>query len=173
LASSAASVVYKRQALTGAALLYVLVAALVHHLIPTGAAGLSSLTGGSAAGWRSAADHILHTATPIAAVLDWLLLTAPGRLRLRQAAPWLLYPLAYLAFSLVHSEIFTTGTAARPLYPFLDTARLGYRNVLGNALLLGLAAYALAALLVALDHLRPNPTPRLPKTGFRLQPPVG
>ncbi|CQR62761.1 Pr6Pr family membrane protein [Streptomyces leeuwenhoekii] len=160
-------------ALTGATLLYVLVAGLVHHLLLADAAGPSFLTGGAATGWQSAADHILHTATPIAAVLDWLLLTTPGHLRLRQAAPWLLYPLAYLAFSLAHNEIFATGTAARPLYPFLDTTRHGYRSVLGNALLLGLATYALAVLLVALDHLRPDPTPRRPKTGFRLQPPVG
>ncbi|MEV5883619.1 Pr6Pr family membrane protein [Streptomyces sp. NPDC052020] len=152
-------------ALTGAALLYVLVAGLVHHLVLADAAPPSPLTGG--------AGHILHTATPLAAALDWLLLPAPGRLRLRQAAPWLLYPLAYLAFSLAISEIIATGAATRPLYPFLDIARHGYTSALGNALLLGLSTYALAVLLVGLDHLRPDPTPRRPKTGFRLRPPVG
>ncbi|MEU0738670.1 Pr6Pr family membrane protein [Streptomyces sp. NPDC006134] len=160
-------------ALTGAALLYVLTAALVHHLLLADAAGPSSLTGGAVTGLRSTADHLLHTAVPIAAALDWLLLTAPGRLRLRHAAPWLLFPLAYLAFSLLRSEILVTGTTARHLYPFLDIARHGYKGVLGNALLLGLSLYALAVLLVGLDHARPDPTRRRPKTGFRLQPPVG
>ena len=35
--------------------------------------------------------------------------------------------------------------------------RGGLLSVLGNALLLGLSIYALAVLLVALDHTRPNP----------------
>ncbi|MEV6183757.1 integral membrane regulator, partial [Streptomyces sp. NPDC052015] len=42
-----------------------------------------------------------------------------------------------------------------------------------NALLLGLAFYALAVLLVTLDRVRPNPLRRRAKNGFRLQPPVG
>ncbi|WP_437017633.1 Pr6Pr family membrane protein [Streptomyces sp. enrichment culture] len=160
-------------ALTGAVLLYVLTAALAHHLLPAGAASLPSPTGGAATGLRSAADHLLHTAVPVAAALDWLLLTAPGRLRLRHAAPWLLLPLAHLAFSLALSEILVTGTTAPPLLPFLDIARHGYREALGTALLLGLSLYALAVLLVGLDHARPDPTRHRPKTGFRLQPPVG
>jgi len=49
----------------------------------------------------------------------------------------------------------------------------GYKNVLGNALLLGLSFYALAILLIALDHARPNPIRHRGKTGFRLKPPVG
>lgn len=144
-------------ALTGAALLYVLAAALVHHLLLAGPASPSALTGGAATGWQSTADHLLHTAIPIAALLDRLLLTAPGHPRLRQAAPWLLYPLAYLVFSLAHSEILVTSGTPRSLYPFLDITRHGYRHVLGNALLLGLSLYALALLLVTLDHVRPAP----------------
>lgn len=149
-------------ALTGAALLYILAAGLVHHLLLAGTASSSAMTGGAATGWQSAADHLLHTAVPITALLDWLLLTTPGHLRLRQAAAWLLYPLAYLAFSLVRSEIAATGDTARPLYPFLDIARHGYKTVLGNALLLGLSLYALAVLLVGLDHARPAPVRRRP-----------
>ncbi|GAA3299703.1 hypothetical protein GCM10020295_38530 [Streptomyces cinereospinus] len=98
-----------RPALTGAALLYVVSAALVHHLLlantssPYAVPG--TLTGDTApALLQSIADHTLHTAVPIAAVLDWLFLTPPGRLRLRQATGWLLYPLAYLAFSLARGE---------------------------------------------------------------------
>ncbi|MDQ0750220.1 uncharacterized protein YbdZ (MbtH family) [Streptomyces africanus] len=158
-------------AVLGATLLYVVIASLVYHLLLANEASPFSLTGEAAAaptGWQAVAHHTLHTLTPIAAVLDWLLLTAPGRLHLRQASTWLLYPLAYLAFSLIRGELLLPGTPDRYLYPFLDVDQDGYKKVLGNALLLGLSFYALAVLLVALDHARPNPLRHPWKTGFRL-----
>ncbi|MES5819583.1 Pr6Pr family membrane protein [Streptomyces sp. RG80] len=166
-------------ALTGATLLYVLISGSVYHLLLADAASPFSLTGGATAptGWQALTNHVLHTAVPIAAVVDWLFLTAPGRFHLRQAATWLFFPLAYLAFSFTRGELILPGTPARYLYPFLDVDLHGYKTILGNALLLGLSFYALAVLLVALDHARPNPirhrAHHRAKTGFRLQPPVG
>lgn len=163
-------------AVTGAAVLYATITALVHHVLLDQTTPPFSITGAPSTHplWQSVAGQILCTATPAAALLDWLLLTAPDRLHLGQAAPWLLYPLAYLAFSLTRGQLLAPGTADRYLYPFLDVDHHGYKHVLGNALLLGLSFYALALLLIALDHARPNPTRRhRPKTGFRLQPPVG
>ncbi|MFB8775418.1 Pr6Pr family membrane protein [Streptomyces broussonetiae] len=163
-------------ALTGAILLYVTVGALVHRVLLTDPSTPYADTTPLAAptSWQTTlAAHLLHTAIPIAALLDWLLLTAPGRLHLRQASTWLLYPLAYLTFTLTRGELLAPGTPGRYLYPFLDVAAHGYKSTLGNALLLGLSCYALAVLLVTLDHLRPNPIRHRPKTGFRLQPPVG
>ncbi|MEV5549211.1 Pr6Pr family membrane protein [Streptomyces sp. NPDC052309] len=148
--------------LTGAALLYVLIAALVHHVLLSDTSSLFAAPGAAdtATGWHTLASHLLHTVTPIAAALDWLLLTTPGHLHLRQATAWMLYPLAYLGFSLARGELLIPGTQDRYLYPFLDVDRHGYKGVLGNALLVGLACYALAALLVALDHARPRPLHR-------------
>ncbi|MBG0853528.1 Pr6Pr family membrane protein [Streptomyces spinoverrucosus] len=165
-------------AVTGAALLYVVIAALVHHLLLANASSpfamTTTMTGDTQPTLlQSIANHVLHTAVPIAAVLDWLLLTPRGRLHLRQASTWLLYPLAYLAFSFARGEYLPPGTPGSYLYPFLDVDQHGYKSVLGNALLLGLSIYALAVLLVALDHARPNPVRHRAKTGFRLQPPVG
>ncbi|MFF4259567.1 Pr6Pr family membrane protein [Streptomyces sp. NPDC001663] len=162
-------------ALTGATLLYITITGLVYHVFLAGTSTPFSMTGATAAptGWQWISNQILHTAVPFAALLNWLVLTAPGRLHLRQAATWLLYPLAYLTFSLVRGELILPGTPGRYLYPFLDVDLHGYKHVLGNALLLGLAFYALAVLLVALDHARPNPVRHRAKTGFRLQPPVG
>ncbi|MFG2130656.1 Pr6Pr family membrane protein [Streptomyces sp. NPDC048751] len=164
-------------ALTGAALLYAMITALVYHLLLADTTPPFSLTGAPASHtvWQALAGHLIHTAVPAAAVLDWLLLTAPDRLHLRQAATWLLYPLAYLIFTLARGDLFLApGTPGRYLYPFLDVGLHGYKSTLANALLLGLSSYALALLLVALDHTRPNLTRQhRPKTGFRLQPPVG
>jgi len=159
-------------AVTGAALLYAVTGALTYHLLLAHHANAAPLTGGTT-GWHAVAGHLLHTAVPAVAVLDWLLLTPPGRMRLRQTASWLLYPLAYLGFTLVRGHLLAAGSPSRYLYPFLDVATDGYRHTLANALLLGLAVYALALLLTALDHIRPGPLHPHPKTGFRLQPPVG
>ncbi|CAM5710126.1 Pr6Pr family membrane protein [Streptomyces aurantiogriseus] len=161
--------------LTGAALLYVTITGLVYHLLLADAATPFSVTAttGTASGWHAVASHLLYTVTPTAAVLDWLLLTPPGRLHLRQAALWLLYPLPYLAFSLIRAELITPGTPGRYLYPSLDAAAHGYRDTLANTLLIGLSFYALGVLLVALDHARPDLTSHRAETGFRLQPPVG
>ncbi|MGW3134505.1 Pr6Pr family membrane protein [Streptomyces sp. NPDC001139] len=161
--------------LTGAALLYITITGLVYHLLLARGSSPFAMNGETAppTGWHWVTDQILHTAIPVAAALDWLLLTAPGRLHLRQAATWLLYPLAYLTLSFIRGELILPGTPGRYLYPFLDVDLHGYKSVLGNALLLGLAFYALAVLLVAIDHARPNPVRRRAKTGFRLQPPVG
>lgn len=85
----------------------------------------------------------------------------------------MLYPLTYLAFSLARAQLIHPGTPGRYLYPFFDVEAHGYKHALANALLLGLSCYALAVLLVALDHARPNPITHRAKTGFRLRPPVG
>ncbi len=161
--------------LTGAAPLCTTITGLGYHLLLADTATPFSVptTTGTPTGRHMVASHLLHTVTPAAAVLDWLLLTPPGRLRLHQAALWLLYPLSYLAFSLIRAELITPGTPGRHLYPFLDAAPHGHEHTLTNALLIGLSFYALGLLLVALDHARPHPTRHRAKTGFRLQPPVG
>jgi hypothetical protein len=148
-------------AVTGATLLYALISALVYHLLLAHTTPPFSMTGATTAPvrWHGqwTALQILHTLTPVAALLDWLLLTPAARLRLRRTAAWLLYPLAYLAFYLLRGAFLAPTSPSRYLYPFLDAAAHGYRSTLANALLLGLAMYALAVLLVALDHIRPTP----------------
>lgn len=167
-------------AVTGAVLLYAVASALTYHLLLAHTTPPFSMTGATVppVPWHGQwlASQLLHKAAPAAAVLDWLLLTPPGRMHLRHAAVWLLYPLAYLAFTLTRGELFLPGTTAAYLYPFLDVEQRGYRGVLANALLLGLAVYALALLLTVVDHTRPNPIRRRrrrTRTGFRLRPPVG
>ncbi|UXY28921.1 Pr6Pr family membrane protein [Streptomyces sp. HUAS TT20] len=164
-------------AVTGAVLLYAVISALAYHLLLAHTTPPFSMTGATTppAPWHGEwlAAQLLHKAAPAAAVLDWLLLTAPGRLHLRQATTWLVYPLAYLLFSLARGELLLPGTPDRYLYPFLNVDQHGYRGALANALLLGLASYGLAVLLTAVDHARPNPVRRRAKTGFRLRPPVG
>ncbi|MFF7970795.1 Pr6Pr family membrane protein [Streptomyces sp. NPDC007905] len=149
---------------TGATLLYAVITALVYHLLLAHTTPPFSMTDATAppARWHAqwAALQLLHTVVPTAVLLDWLLLTPAARLHLRQAAAWLLYPLAYLAFYLTRAALLAPATPAHYLYPFLDADAHGYRGTLANALLTGLAIYALAVLLIALDHTRPTPSRR-------------
>ncbi|MFG3284173.1 Pr6Pr family membrane protein [Streptomyces sp. NPDC048111] len=145
---------------TGGVLLYIAITGLVYHLILANSASGFSMTDDPTAlvtGWRTASNQLLHTVTPLGALLDWLLLTRPGGLRPRHAAQWLLYPLAYFAFALIRGALITPGTAGRYPYPFLDVAQHGYPAVLTNALILGAAFYALALTITGLDRVRPCP----------------
>ncbi|MFJ2816161.1 Pr6Pr family membrane protein [Streptomyces sp. NPDC087294] len=157
-------------ALTGATLLYVMITGAVYHLLLADGTPPFTMTPTvhGPSGWASLASQLLQTVTPVAAALDWLLLTPPARLRVRQASTWMLYPLIYLALTLTRGELILPGTSGRYLYPFLDIDLHGYKSVLSNALLLGLACYALAVVLVAVDHARPNTVHHRAKTGFRL-----
>ncbi|MGW0711584.1 Pr6Pr family membrane protein [Streptomyces sp. NPDC002643] len=148
---------------TGGTLLYTMVGALTYHLVlaqdPATFAMTTTATGApiTPTGWHAVTDIAFHTAIPLAVVVDWLLLTRPSPPRLTHAAAWLLYPMAYLAFTLGRAALVTPDWPAPYLYPFLDADRHGYKGVLGNALLLGLAVLALSLLLIAVDHLRPDP----------------
>jgi hypothetical protein len=148
--------------LTGGTLTYISIAGLVHHLILANASTPFSVAGsaGTLSGWHAVASHLLHTVTPIAVVLDWLLLTRPVPLALRDAAVWLLYPLVYLAFTVARGAMLSPGAPTRYLYPFADVDRHGYAGVLGNAAILGVTFCVLALVVVVLDHVRPDPVRR-------------
>ncbi|MEU6817348.1 Pr6Pr family membrane protein [Streptomyces sp. NPDC046860] len=149
---------------TGAVLLYVVIGAAVYHVLLAHTTPPFTMTGATTppARWHAqwAALQVLHTLVPLAAVLDWLLLTPASRMHLRQAAAWLLFPLAYLIFTLGRAMFVPTSSPARYLYPFLDVTAHGYRHSLANALLIGLAIYASALALIILDHARPTPVRR-------------
>lgn len=150
--------------LTGAVLLYVVVAALTYHVLLAHTTPPFSMTGATVAPtrWHGqwAVLQVLHTVVPLAALVDWLLLTPRARLHLRQTAAWMLYPLAYLIFTLGRAAFLPATSPTRYLYPFLDVNTDGLKGTLANALLLGLGIYALAVLLVTLDHARPTPARR-------------
>ncbi|MFB9683041.1 Pr6Pr family membrane protein [Amycolatopsis plumensis] len=85
-------------------------------------------------------DTMLHKVTPILFVLGWLLTGPRGALTWRTVWWSLLYPLAWLAFTLPRGAI----TGFYP-YPFVDAGALGYGQVTLNCVFIGLFFTALAA----------------------------
>ncbi len=125
-----------RALLRGAAVLYLLVTGLVYALL------LAHLKA-SFVPW---VDFILHRLAPVALAVDWLV-DRPGRaITIRRAALWLVYPLAYLAYTLARGLV----TGWYP-YPFLNPGKSGgYGTVAAwsGALAAGIVALAGLVLLV-------------------------
>jgi hypothetical protein len=92
-------------------------------------------------------DTMLHKVTPILFVLGWLVAGPRGVLTWRAVRWSLLYPLAWLAFTLPRGAI----TGFYP-YPFVDAAALGYGRVTLNCVVIGLFFTALAVGALLLDR---------------------
>jgi uncharacterized membrane protein len=119
--------------------LCIAVTGIVYHLV---LASLDDLSG-----WAAVANFLLHTAAPLAGVLGWLLFGPRGRTGSRVVAWSVVFPLLWLAFTLVRGEF----VGFYP-YPFVDVAEHGYARVLLNCLLVAVLFLALAAGATALDR---------------------
>jgi hypothetical protein len=88
------------------------------------------------------ADVLLHYVLPLAYLAFWLFVMRKAGLRWYDPLLWLIYPVFYLGFVLVHA----TFTGFYP-YPFIDVSRLGYGrmalNALGIMLAFAVAGYAI------------------------------
>ena len=94
----------------------------------------------------------MHRLTPIAAFVHFVLMVPHRRLRIRNAAYWLLYPVAYCAFSTVRGVL--SPSSDYP-YGFVDVSELGYGGLLLNVLIYGVGFFVLGLVLVGLDRLLP------------------
>lgn len=106
-------------------------------------------------GWSYAVDKLLHVVVPLLAVLGWLLVGPRRRVTLRVVLLALLYPVTWLAYTLVVGAV----TGWYP-YPFLDVGARGGGAV--AVACVGVTALVLAgsALAWGLDRaLGPAPRP--------------
>ncbi|MFJ9324477.1 Pr6Pr family membrane protein [Streptomyces globisporus] len=154
--------------LTGGVLLLAAITALMHHLVLVN----YTETPVPRTGWPLAATLLLHTVTPLAVAADWLLLTAPRTLRLAHIPLWLTAPAVYLGLVLTRGALLSPGSPTRYPYPFLDVDTYGYTGTLTQALALGLLFTALASLITAADHIRPNVAGWIQHRRNRISPPA-
>jgi hypothetical protein len=122
-----------------AGLVGIAVTGVVFHVV---LAGLQELQG-----YAAFADFMLHTASPVLCVAGWLLFGPRVASGPRVVALALLYPLAWLVFTLVRGPLVDFYP-----YPFLDVRLHGYPVVLLNCLFVGILFAALAACATALDR---------------------
>ncbi len=122
------------------ALLGIIVTGIVYHAV---LAALYDLHG---AEWF--ADLLFHTVSPVLAVLGWVLFGPRGLIDRRVVALSLLYPVVWLAFTLVRGALIDWYP-----YPFLDVTVSGYAQVTINSLVITVLFLTLAAALLGVDRL--------------------
>jgi hypothetical protein len=97
--------------------------------------------------WALVADNTLHTVVPVLAVVVWIAYGPRGLVSGRIVWLSVLYPVAWLAFTLIRGEI----VGFYP-YPFVDVGALGYPRVLANCVWVAVLYLAVAAGARALDR---------------------
>ena len=100
------------------------------------------------------ANFVVHYLIPAVLVLDWIIDPPRHRLGLRTALLWLIYPLAWFAYTLIRGSV----VGWYP-YPFVDVSRHGYGGVLLQALIFSAAFAAGAAAFALLGDRRLNANP--------------
>jgi hypothetical protein len=101
----------------GAAVVYITVTLVVFALL---------LSGTDVDTTNSWVNAVVHQLMPIAVIADWLLDPPRRQITFRDSLVWLVYPLAWMAYTLLRGPI-----AGWYPYPFLDPATGGYGIVAG------------------------------------------
>ena len=125
-----------------AAAVYISIVAVVYSLF------LRSVV--NAQGWHLISDHIVHDIVPVVFIVYWLLYATKKDVSWHDPVKWLMVPVLYIAYSLIHG-------AFDNWYPywFADVSKLGYPTALRNAGLVLIAflifgfIYAIIAKLLA------------------------
>lgn len=126
------------QTLTAIAI-YITVVALVYNLV------LRFLW--APTGLKRMVDELLHVAIPLFFVVYWAIFVPKTGLQWKNVLPWMIYPLVYLVYILIHGAF----SGFYP-YPFVNVSALGYSNVLLNSGGLFFAFILLSLLFVAIGR---------------------
>lgn len=94
------------------------------------------------------ADRVLHDAVPILYVLYWFIFVGKAELNWSTPAKWLLYPLLYMAYSLIRGAF----VGWYP-YHFADAAQLGYQVAIRNAALVVVGFFVVGVIFVGIGKL--------------------
>jgi hypothetical protein len=130
---------FDRPSVRTAILAYIIIVAVIYHYL------LAKLW--NPQGWQLLADTIEHVVTPALYVIDWVLFVPKGTIRWKSALLWLLYPLVYAVYSLVHGAV----TGFYP-YPFINVGEFGYDKIFLNMGVLVLVFFRLGLALIGIDR---------------------
>ncbi len=99
-------------------------------------------------GLQKIVDELLHVIIPALFILFWLLFVPIEQLKWKNAFSWLIYPILYMSYAIIHGLI----TKFYP-YPFVDINVLGYSKALLNAGGVLLVIFFLSLALIATGKL--------------------
>lgn len=92
-------------------------------------------------------NTVLHYVMPIAVIVDWLVAGGVRPIRYRSALTWLMFPVAYLAYSLIRGPI-----AHWYPYPFMNPATHGYLGIAITSVVIAVVLAAITALLASVPR---------------------
>jgi hypothetical protein len=92
-------------------------------------------------------NGVVHGVMPAVMVIDWLIAPPRRTLRYPRVLYWLIFPVAYLAYSLIRGPI-----AQWYPYPFLDPRKNGYAHVTIMSVVVTVAFVAFMALIAAVGN---------------------
>jgi len=98
-------------------------------------------------GWAAVWNVLLHTVVPVMAVVGWLIFGPRGIVSRRVAWLSVIFPVCYLAFTLIRGAIVDWYP-----YPFIDVTQLGYGRAALNCVPIPLFTLGLAAGATVLDR---------------------
>jgi len=119
---------------------YITIVAVVYSLFLRGVVKL--------VGMRIISDHIVHDIVPPLFVIYWGLYAPKNNLKWSEPFKWLIIPVLYIAFCLIHGAIDNWYP-----YWFADVAKLGYPVALRNAFLVLIAFVIFGYILAAVAKL--------------------
>lgn len=141
LPKTKAGLFFKKFSTTTAITVYILVVGIIYNLLLRHTWVVT--------GWGKVADELLHSIIPLYFLLYWIFFADRKALMWKDSLPWLWYPAAYFAYTLIRGTI----THTYP-YPFIDVNKLGYPQTLINCLGVGLVFYGLFLLMIAISKNR-------------------
>lgn len=126
--------------LRGAATIYMTVTGVTYSLL------LRNVEVDTAVPW---VNLVLHYVIPIVMIVDWLIDLPGFRIGVGRAMVWLIYPIAYLAYSLLRGPLVDWYP-----YPFLDPRPEGYLPVIVTSVGIAIGGLLLALLVSWTTRLR-------------------
>ena len=96
-------------------------------------------------GWDRVADELLHTVNPVIPLIYWILYEDKQAVRYRQIFGWLIFPMVYLAYTLIRGSI-----AGWYPYHFVDVNKIGLKQTLINSAGLVLVFLLILLIMIAL-----------------------
>jgi hypothetical protein len=127
------------ESLRGAATLYMVVTGIIYSLLLRG----DNL--GTLLPW---VNDILHRVFPVVMLFDWLYYRPERKFRAKEALLWLIYPVVYAAYTLIHGPLAHHWYP----YPFIDVSLHGYGRVALNCGIIAVSMVVLALVLARLPH---------------------
>ena len=129
---------FKNPSVQTAIALYIFIVALVYNTVLRGIITLN--------GWNLFTDTLLHVIVPILYIIYWFVFLEKGTLQYKQCLNWLIFPFAYLVYSLIRGAVYNWYP-----YPFLNVNEFGYQKVILNSVILIMVFMVSGFALIGLD----------------------